>query len=413
MPSFLDFVFPFGKQETAQDFYYASLRDDNNISQNSKAIEIPELNRSGSEVRTCYNLRSVEQSEGQAGLPWSIRQSAIYHSFDVITGQSVWINVKGNKLIKNRILEAAASDTLSKIQSRSAAFSATFAVHLLMCDWAVENWRWYINDLETELGRLTATPLATLEDKVAGTSSTPRKSSNIESGYGIPISPFDRKAEQLAQSPRTVSNYASPGFLSRGTTLADQDISESTASSCWGNTKIPNEKGTRSWIERLPIAINEKFKTMRSSQWQPWKQTFSGPSIRQNPSVLETTYLEERRAPPELPPRFTESVCERTDNDFTFVDSQRITTLEEKVQEVLLVLKLNVDVMGDLRDLYSGITDLPGFPIDLRMECQADIKRFNSRVLRAEKDIHMLQFRTKTFLCLIASRKELVCLKTF
>jgi hypothetical protein len=99
MPCFLDFVFPFGEQEYAQDFYFSGLREETSLDSGGGYPAISELGRSGREMRLCYNLRSVEASSGQTNLPWSIRQTAVYHEFDIETGRSVWITVKGNKLI--------------------------------------------------------------------------------------------------------------------------------------------------------------------------------------------------------------------------------------------------------------------------------------------------------------------------
>jgi hypothetical protein len=141
MPSFLDFVFPLGKQEYARDFHFSGLREESRLGAKQRGLNIPELGRSGNEIRLCYNLRSVERSEGQLDLRWSIRQSAVYHSFDLKSGKSLWINVKDNKLIYNRMLEASILPSISKIESLSEAFSGSLATHLLLCDWSGENWR--------------------------------------------------------------------------------------------------------------------------------------------------------------------------------------------------------------------------------------------------------------------------------
>lgn len=56
----------------------------------------------------CYSLKSVEKVDDEdldeAQKPWSARQIATYHSFDVDTGVALWIFVKGNDEIQDRIM---------------------------------------------------------------------------------------------------------------------------------------------------------------------------------------------------------------------------------------------------------------------------------------------------------------------
>src|SRR5688572_3951480 len=71
MPAFLDFIFPFGLQEYLQDFYFSGFREDTRLL--STGLIIPNLGRSGREIRLCYSLKSVEASNGNTSWPWSIR----------------------------------------------------------------------------------------------------------------------------------------------------------------------------------------------------------------------------------------------------------------------------------------------------------------------------------------------------
>ncbi|CAG8972732.1 hypothetical protein HYALB_00008647 [Hymenoscyphus albidus] len=102
MPNFLDFVFPFGFQEYAEHFCFSGFREDSRLFSEG-GLKIPELGRSGQEIRMCYSLKSVESSDRDSW-PWSVRQTAIYHSFDVVTGKATWIVIKGSHLIRELIL---------------------------------------------------------------------------------------------------------------------------------------------------------------------------------------------------------------------------------------------------------------------------------------------------------------------
>jgi hypothetical protein len=156
MPSFLDFVFPFGKQVYPQDVHFSGLREDSCFDLQTRGAALSGLGRSGNGIQMCYNLRSVEPTNDQSSLlQWSIRQAAVCHHFDTETATTLWIIVKANKLIKNRFGEAAQESSRPRPSTLADSFNATLTSHLLICDWSGENWRWYINDLEEKFQNLT------------------------------------------------------------------------------------------------------------------------------------------------------------------------------------------------------------------------------------------------------------------
>ncbi|KAF2103949.1 hypothetical protein NA57DRAFT_50805 [Rhizodiscina lignyota] len=159
LPNFLDFLYPFGEQQYPQDSCTNYFRAECRISENDHYTAIKEdLGRSGRNFGLCYSLKSVERSGSQPSWPWSVRHSSFYHSFDVETGATNWIIVKGNDTMKRRMTklsETASFNDPSLHESVERLFSATFDVHLVSCDWAGENWRWYLNFLEEEFQQLT------------------------------------------------------------------------------------------------------------------------------------------------------------------------------------------------------------------------------------------------------------------
>ena len=153
MPEFLDFVFPFGDQDDPLDPYFSAFRQDIKLSVGS-GLGIPELGRSGQIVQMCYNLKSAEPVKNPPQWPWSIRQTAIYHSFDVITGKSVWIMIKGNDRISKRVKEETnrvGQRDINTFDSLESSFAASLAVQRILCDWAREKWRMHISFLEKSL----------------------------------------------------------------------------------------------------------------------------------------------------------------------------------------------------------------------------------------------------------------------
>ncbi|KAL8996226.1 MAG: hypothetical protein Q9169_004204 [Polycauliona sp. 2 TL-2023] len=162
MPEFLDFLFPFGKQVNERGFHFGGFRYTTRLAESEKGLTVPELGWSGYDYQVCYNLKSVEQAQG-GGEPWSIRQAAIHHSFEVKSGQSSWIVIKANTLLQTKIQSATGLRGLRKVclfDGVDKAFGSTLATHLIFCQWSGENWRWYIEYLEDQFQQGTQDTLA-------------------------------------------------------------------------------------------------------------------------------------------------------------------------------------------------------------------------------------------------------------
>jgi len=152
MPEILDFFFPFGQQIYSRDFFFSGFRFQNRLLKLDSESTLLKLGRSGREIRMCYSLKSVEKSEEDHS-PWSVRQTAIYHSFDIETAVALWISVKGNDLIQDRIMCTTENFApgMRPYGTKERAFEEALSIHLIICKWAGEEWRWYLNYLEEEL----------------------------------------------------------------------------------------------------------------------------------------------------------------------------------------------------------------------------------------------------------------------
>jgi hypothetical protein len=158
MPAFLDFIFSYGRQQYAQDFHFSGFRHETRLCEQERRLNIQELDRSGRDIQLCYSVRSVERSENQQDWPWSIRQTSVFHSFDLESSQATWIMVKGDQSMRNRIMSATKAQSITEpklFSTDDQAFSSTFATHSILCDWSGENWRWYINFLEKCVQEIT------------------------------------------------------------------------------------------------------------------------------------------------------------------------------------------------------------------------------------------------------------------
>ena len=400
-PSFLDFVFPFGMNEEAQDFYFSGLKGEYRLAPDEKTCVLPSLGRSGRNLRFYYNLRSVEPTQSQSSLPWSIRQCALYHTFDVENGKMIWIVIKENKTIQRRVTEAAERSTQSSnpLKCRSSAFAAALRTHLLLCNWSGENWRWYINDLEDQLQSLTRGVSALEVEK----SPSPLSSPKITSPR-ISVGPFASLSRSHTLRPiltgqawtRANTLRECPQTYTRTTTTTFDNQSCSVWASAQRASASPEAKRWKSAMDDLGglLARPLRSDTVNSSS------TFGD----------EKTLLASPKAmvSPETQLASSGGGVDKDSDKFTLKNLQAIQHIEQKTQEAMLVLKLNTDVLEQLRLHYDEVAEHAEFPQELKDGCKINLHRFNKGIVGVEKDMHMLQSRTKTLLHLLANRKNLV-----
>ena len=353
-PEFLDFVFPFGWQEYQDDFHFSGFREETRLLTAERGLNIRELGRSGQDFRLCYALKSVEKSSQESG-PWSVRQIAIYHSFEVDTGKMFWISIKGNEVMRDRIKEATESTKLKKYQIRSAAgaFATTLETHLIVCEWAAENWRWYINFLEKKLEDLTRLSLAI-------------RITNAPSIWD----PQDAEERKPFAEKR---------------------------------------KRTVSWQKLLHM-------TPPTPPLEP--SSFPYAEIQIQPSGPSPSPRGKPPPPPPPPlPATTKKLTQLEqitlgEPEFSFHDLQEVQSLEDKVNEIDQVLIANIKILQDLEAFYKSLFTLQEFPKEIRTNCQRDIAKFSKRITYIISDLQMHKYRAETLLRLLDHRKQLVCFFT-
>jgi hypothetical protein len=334
MPLFLDFVFLFGKRLTPQESHYSAFRY---TSQLATGQELPVF-------RLCYNLRSVEKTTLHTGIPWTIRQVAVYHTFDMRSGKTLWIVVKGNKLVQNRMNEESAKE------AQSGHFAESLMMHLLVCEWSGENWRWYINELESQAERV------------------------------VPLEPDDQSGSVLPVA-RT------------GTLLVTGQPSTHTGS----------PRDAHLAVGKLVIGIKAKLRDVAYFVWSSWNNRVQRlKSSTDEEKVLSSAKLKPRARPKELPP----TVSSRRGSRLSFKDIQNIHGLEEHVQEAVLVLKLNTQVLSDLREHYRHA--LSKADMGIINGYKHDLHRFYRVIRDVEKDVQLSQSQLESLLQLLANRKNLV-----
>ncbi|KAK3331440.1 hypothetical protein B0H66DRAFT_467908, partial [Apodospora peruviana] len=130
-------------------------------------------------IQHAFNILAPEQQQYQSHpgdsadksptYQWQIRPTATYHSFDMADAKSVWLVIKGNKVIRDRVTSSGASLKLesadTKQKQANAKFAFSLAIHLLILEWCTENWSPYTDNLEQRVRKhADAIKLAPVED---------------------------------------------------------------------------------------------------------------------------------------------------------------------------------------------------------------------------------------------------------
>jgi hypothetical protein len=155
MSAYLDFVSVFGHQSRPRDLRFSGFCEETVLSDPPRGLLLPDLGRSGRLFQLCYNLKAPAPRDDQKTLK-SIRQAAIHHQFDAVEGTSLWIVAKGDDLLKTRIEQMTGPRGRPEDRTFTTVtecFRSSLAVHLLLCNWSTEEWRWYIQSFEDIIDR--------------------------------------------------------------------------------------------------------------------------------------------------------------------------------------------------------------------------------------------------------------------
>lgn len=358
MPSFLDFLFSFGAQHHAKDFYFTGFRHNTHLSAPEKNLAIPTLGRSGRILQLCYSLRSVEASKDQEKWPWSIRGTAAHHTFDFETGRTNWLIVKGEggASMKERIITETSSQSgyaVNKYDTRDQAFSSSMSTHLLLCNWSVENWRWYINFMEQEVQEITR---KTLSVKVA--------------------------KPQAESKPKLLWIRTDTGVL-----------------------VPPNKTSTSKSLKSLTTKRQPTFPPVKMAE-KPSTQNPSAPPGPTGPPGPPGP-------PPSMLPPASNNDPFQPDSEFSFEDLQRIEYIEEHANQALLVITLNSSILLALSQHYESVVESKSLPHDIKTKCAIDFRHFVDRISDISAETQRQKARVETLLCLLGDRKALVSIHSY
>lgn len=358
MPEFLDFVFLFGYQKQAIDLYCSGFRHRTRLLSMNRGLEFLERNWSGYDFQVCYSLKSVEHSGIHSKSPWSIHQCALNHSFDTRRIRSTWVIIKGDSSVESRIQSVAKGCGPAGPPSYATidrAFVASLAIHMLVCDWSAENWRWYTQALEARSEALTDATTFTNADV------TMTITKDIDLFQAV-----DRTDTRMTHGP---SSTAKSRISSLRNTLR-------------GRSKASN--GLNKINQKLRGSPQIYMNSSGNEQPRP-------PDMTRNPAETSTMPVDE----------FGQRV-------FSFKDLQHVHNIEEEANEAILILKLNANVIGQLKQFYCSIMESGELPYKIVNNCKGDMIQFRRHVDGVLQDFDLQILRVEALLLLLANRKTLV-----
>ncbi|KAK1833930.1 hypothetical protein QBC39DRAFT_344729 [Podospora conica] len=371
--SFLNDVQAFGEQDEPKDLCLASVGATHSLHLPGRSlVELPELGRSGRELHIRYLLRSVEAKEDRKW-PWQIRQTAVYHSFDVETGRTFWLTLKGNDEFRDRIQKASGSLDFSSTTDDDPAFyfRASLSTHLVYLAWCDENWRQCINDLEACTHEIRDNARTT---------------------------PID---EGLKESPNKLMHYPKSLRPTRG---------NSTYSKSKPNTRPPSNR-----ISKIntglsgPQAGNGLRKQSTLEVIRGAHQSLAGLAGRRlSPIWRRSTVkdVEKGSLSQTAPPASSDSsVVALVDprfvlDKFRFSDIQTLHTFSDRIRRYMLTIELDMSVLDQLHAFYDDLLrgDADNFKT-IRLACKHDLISFLAEVKFISRS---LAARKKQLECLAA-----------
>jgi hypothetical protein len=95
-------------------------------------------------------------------------------------------------------------------------------------------------------------------------------------------------------------------------------------------------------------------------------------------------------------------------NMFKFDELQNLHCIGERLEEASRVLKLDAQVVCDIRECYEAWLETEELMADIRNECRVHITDFLRRARRTEKNLRIRQTQLESMIALLKEGKTLV-----
>lgn len=363
MATFLDAVLLFGRHPnrivptTSHQtvFRYEHYGD----SSDAQTFKIRKLGRSGHEIQHCYNLWSVERSDALSEQPWAIRQTAIFHSFDIGNGRALWINIKANDLMEKRISKAVNqvdNPEAGSLKEVSSSFAATLTTHLIHFEWCDENWHAYMDHWERELNdilvHVESAPIHKIENELAQIRPSP---DTLLSSKMSSFSPM-----------RVNSGGYLPGTFSRSSTRKTMETDR--VSVRWATPIRP----TRSEQPDSPISRRSNLGS---------------------PPPNNAFQLNQNR-----PKSAEHLVSFEVLQQFRFQHQHKLHYIGTKLEESTMVMHMNIEILNQVVQYYRTFVEGPQSPDEIRLGCQDAVLNFLQRTELIVRNLQMERSRIETLM---------------
>lgn len=341
MPSAMDLFLELRPRE--KPISTAVFRHEDYLGASGAQYSLEHLRRSGYCIQHAFSILGYEHETHSNEDPWPLRHIVVYHYFDIKSGTSIWILVKGNMVMRKRIMKSSAAYLAKhgKVSTAvEASFIASLRTHLLLLEWCSENLSQYIDSLDERSHKFEAR---------------------------VKVSPVARMAGEI---PNTKAPSRQPTW--------DLDGSRSRKQTGLSHTSRTNQRST---FGRAFSSLSRMASGFSSHNSPP--NMISGDNDELDLQTLEPTKVKDVQL----------------EDIFTFNDLQSLHNLADEVDKANTILDQNKKLLSELRENYKTNTDSPDFRSYLDYSlCASEISDFLQQVRGLEADLDSHQCRLRTLL---------------
>lgn len=386
MPHFLDLMLTF--RERDKPLICTAFRHETHLSSENEKFQNTALDRSGIRLQYCFNLLGVESCRRTEDEPWMIRQTAIYNNFDPQNNHCTWIVVKGNKVIRQRMMaELSANGSLeaSSHETREGSLRSILATNSLVIEWSLENWSQYVEYLEEE--------------------ST--KNDHISQGAAV-----DRTVQEFPSVVEFMRPATNSPITSRQSTFSSWNRHNSFTTRRNYSSALPREDSGFIPLERVPsgespsnVKRNRSWASRFGNQYPLTRTGSTFPIIGTTPTspVSPISLLE--------PDDLWKEEYNQMAMVFNFEEVQRLNGIRKSVAEALQVAGQNRSTVQEIREHFVDLGQMKDFQKRFKMKMWKQyLSSFLSRTRTVEREFEKIMGRLKTILGNLDQELALVCI---
>ncbi|KAI8623409.1 hypothetical protein F5Y19DRAFT_468532 [Xylariaceae sp. FL1651] len=381
MPTFLDFVMAFKIRQ--RPVAYAFFRRENYLDADSPKFNLPKRRRSGLQIQHAFNLLSVEKTTIPSEQnQWPLRQTALYHSFDIVSGQALFIVLKGNTNIAKRIKDEVTNHRdlqPSSLANTERSFIGALQAQLIVLEWCGESWAEYVDYFE---------------DK-AKAKSTEAKHVPVSAG----TSPTT--LEMTFSRRSTVSPLASrqDTFARRSTLTSIRPATSQPAPPESSSQLLTNFKSVSQPESPVtPISSVRRTSSLRQSVVELFARL---PGTRNKEQANLTMGLDEGESEGD------NSIWFDLDKMLSFDEFQRINRWCDELEQSLMAIEQNKGVLKEVKNQYAEVLECSGVVTFNKSEVSSSLTAFFRRIDRVIRDLEINQDRLRAIFRTLENDKAL------